>query len=58
MDADSQFPFYVSYQDPETICFTRENDEKQGIVRISDTFALVFLLVVLMGVVVCVVVMK
>ena len=37
----SMLPFYVSYQDPDTICFTRNNDKKEGIVRIEDTYSLV-----------------
>ena len=36
----ARLPFHVSYQDPETICYTRDNEEKTGIVRVSDTFSL------------------
>lgn len=36
MNSDSKLPFYVSYQDPETLCFTRKKDEGKHGVRISD----------------------
>ena len=39
MPSTSQLPFYVSYQDPDTICYSRNNDDKTGIVRVSDTFS-------------------
>ena len=30
-------PFYVSYQDPVTMCYTRKDDGKENTVRISDS---------------------
>ena len=38
---NSNLPFYVSYQDPETICFTRKSDDKENIIRIYDLFSLI-----------------
>ena len=29
-------PFYVSYQDPAVVCFTRNNDENENTIRIED----------------------
>ena len=39
LDYDSPLPFYVSYQDPDRVCFTRKEDRKDNIIRIEDTFS-------------------
>ena len=36
MEDNSKLPFYVSYQDPKTLCYTRKPEEKERIVRIHD----------------------
>ena len=33
-------PFYVSYQDPATVCFTRNNDKNENTIRIEDKLSL------------------
>lgn len=33
-------PFYVSYQDPATMCFTRNNDKNEKTIRIDDLLIL------------------
>ena len=44
MSADDDFkedlPFYVSYQDPDNVCFTRNNDKREGTIRIRDILML------------------
>ena len=30
------WPFYQSYEDPDTICFTRKNEEKTNLIRTND----------------------
>ena len=35
-DFNEPFPFYVSYLDPQTVCYTRNDDFKENIVRIED----------------------
>ena len=39
-DFRKNLPFYVSYQDPNTVCFTRNKDEREGIIRVKDTLML------------------
>ena len=34
---DAPLPFYVSYQDPVVMCFSRKGDDKGNIIRISDS---------------------
>ena len=38
-DSSKPFPFYVSYLDPGRICYTRNEDERQGITRIEDSMS-------------------
>ena len=33
-------PFTMTYQDSETLCFTRNKEEKLGVIRTSDTITL------------------
>ena len=33
-------PFYLSHQEPETICFTRRDEEKVGVIRTIDVISL------------------
>lgn len=40
LQPSSQLPFYVSHQDPESICFTRQEDELANTIRISDMISL------------------
>ena len=35
-DLDEPLPFFVSYNDPDAICFTRNSDIRKSIVRITD----------------------
>ena len=37
----TELPFYISYQDPERICYTRNSDSKEGIIRIEDILSLI-----------------
>ena len=37
---NTSMPFYISYQDPRTICFSRKNDITKKIIRIEDTLIL------------------
>ena len=40
LDADETLPFYLSYQDPSTICYTRKDDKTLNIIRIEDSLSL------------------
>lgn len=37
---DKVLPFYVSYQDPERVCFTRNDDKREKIMRVEDELTL------------------
>ena len=38
--SDTLLPFYVSYQDPYRVCYTRKEDNKDNIIRNEDTLSL------------------
>ena len=35
-DSNEPFPFYVSYLDPQAVCYTRKDDPKENTIRIED----------------------
>ena len=37
----NSLPFFLSYQDPEKVCFTRNDDDKPNIARLYDTVSLI-----------------
>ena len=39
-DNEVPIPFYVSHQDPGTICFTRRQDKDNGVIRTNDDLSL------------------
>ena len=39
-DFKEDLPFYVSYQDPDHVCFTRNDDKREEIIRLRDMFRL------------------
>ena len=42
VNSDNPLPFYVSYQDPNKVCFTRKDDNKEGIIRMEDILSMPF----------------
>ena len=40
INSNDDLPIYLSYQDPSTICFTRQDDKNLNIIRIEDSLNL------------------